>query len=170
MKNSKVCKSVFGLKLAALGLFFCAVMWVSIYAVVMLPEQLSEIDAQGAGAVIAVFGAGIATAVVIVIILLAMAAAVILLIAALIVTLKENKYSPLRESAEGERKKYIAFRVVGDIICALTAAFLLYLSVSFGENGLPSLLTACLGLASLLAAEILPCVFKDEKGSDIIKE
>ena len=58
MKNSKVCKSVFGLKLAALGLFFCAVMWVSIYAVVMLPEQLREIDAQGAGAVIAVFGAG----------------------------------------------------------------------------------------------------------------
>ena len=65
MKRSKVCKSIFGLKLAALGCFFCSAVWMCMFAIFILPGRIASSGAEGPGAIVAIFGVGVAIAVVI---------------------------------------------------------------------------------------------------------
>ncbi len=170
MKSLKVYKSVFGLKLAALGCFFCSAVWLCMFALFILPGRIASSGAEGPGAIVGIFGVGVAIAVVIAITMLITAGVLVLLLCTAIFVVKERKYSPYNESEEKNRKKYIGFRIAGDVIYAVSAIVLVWLAVSFGIQGLPSSLTAGLGILAALAAEILTIVFHEKQDPEIKKE
>ena len=91
----------------------------------------------------------------------------VLLLCNIIFVVKECKYSPYNENEDYNRKKYIGFRIAGDVIYAVAAIVLIWLSVSFGIQGLPSLLTAVIGIMATLAAEILAKVFRKKTDTEI---
>ena len=142
MKRSKVCKSIFGLKLAALGCFFCSAVWMCMFAIFILPERIASSGAEGPGAIVGIFGVGVAIAVVIAITMMFTVGILVILLCNVVFVAKECKYSPYNENGENNRKKYIGFRIAGDVIYAVAAIVLIWLSVSFKIEGLPSLLTA----------------------------
>lgn len=163
MKRSKVCKSIFGLKLAALGCFFCSAVWMCMFAIFILPGRIASSGAEGPGAIVAIFGVGVAIAVVIAITMMFTVGILVLLLCNVIFVAKECKYSPYNENGENNRKKYIGFRIAGDVIYAVAAIVLIWLSVSFKIEGLPSLLTAALGIMAALTAEILQKFFEKRR-------
>lgn len=167
MKRSKVCKSIFGLKLAALGCFFCSAVWMCMFAIFILPGRIASSGAEGPGAIVAIFGVGVAIAVVIAITMMFTVGILVLLLCNVIFVAKECKYSPYNENGENNRKKYIGFRIAGDVIYAVAAIVLIWLSVSFKIEGLPSLLTAALGIMAALTAEIFAKVFRKRTDGEI---
>lgn len=167
MKRSKVCRSIFGLKLAALGCFFCSAVWLCMFALFILPGRISSSGGEGAGAIIVGFGVGVAIAVVIALTMMIAVAVLVLLLCNIIFVVKECKYSPYNENEDFNRKKYIGFRIAGDVIYAVAAIVLIWLSISFGIQGLPSLLTAVIGIMATLAAEILAKVFRKKTDTEI---
>lgn len=167
MKRSKVCKSIFGLKLAALGCFFCSAVWMCMFAIFILPGRIASSGAEGPGAIVAIFGVGVAIAVVIAITMMFTVGILVILLCNVIVVAKEFKYSPYNENGENNRKKYIGFRIAGDVIYAVAAIVLIWLSVSFKIEGLPSLLTAALGIMAALTAEIFAKVFRKKADGEI---
>ena len=91
----------------------------------------------------------------------------VILLCNVIFVAKECKYSPYNENGENNRKKYIGFRIAGDVIYAVAAIVLIWLSVSFKIEGLPSLLTAVLGIMAALTAEIFAKVFRKKADGEI---
>ena len=167
MGKLKVCRSIFGFKLAALGCFFCSAVWLCIFALFILPDRIASSGGEGAGAIVVGFGVGVAIAVVITITIMIAVGVLVLLFFNIIFVVKERNYSPYNEKEDYNRKKYIGFRIAGDVIYAVAAIVLIWLSVSFGIQGLPSLLTAVLGFLATLAAEIFAKVFRKKTDAEI---
>lgn len=167
MKRSKVCRSIFGLKLAAIGCFFCSAVWLCMFAMFILPGRIASTGAEGPGAIVSIFGVGVAIAVVIAITMLFTAGILVLLLCNVLFVVKECKHSPYNENGEDNRKKYIGFRIAGDVIYAVAAIVLIWLSVSFEIEGLPSFLTAMLGIMATLTAEIFAKVFRKKADGEI---
>ena len=165
MSDRRFCQIVFWLKLCSAILLFIAAVWLCIYASVYLPQKIGT-RASGAGAIFAIFGAGVAVAVVIALTLLISAGVIILLVCAVIFIAKERSHSPFNEGSNNHPKRYLGFRIAADIVLSLSSVIVLFFSISFGVGALISSLFTAFSIVLVVVAEIMQGMNLRRKNTD----
>ena len=157
MDKAQARRSVFALKLAAVGLNIFSVVWLCVYTFVFFPKTMQVHPDSLVGVFAAAFASGIAVAVILVIILYASVAAAVFAGCGGVCAGLEKKYSPL--GGKEIRKRFWGYRIAGDFLLAAAGVIALVFGFSLGKASvlplLPSLIAAFAVFAAIAAAEIV---------------